>query len=302
MLDGITITAGNANGTDDRSHGGGIFLRDGTCTLVDCRLVSNRAQGHGGALYSHRGQVVASRSAFVGNRSNSASGGGIYAWLGDSVACTDCVFVDNTAALQGGAIFVGVDHLALTNSSLAENRAARGGAIYHTNGSDPTITSTILWENSDDGGMDESAQISGLRSNVEINHSIVQGWTGDMGGVGNLGDDPQMVDVDGGDLRLISTSPAIDAGDPEYDPEGQRDFDSHPRVLCGRVDMGAYEFGIGDHDCDRMVTLDDYTAWADCMTGPAGGPYVEGCEAFDFEFDDDVDLRDFAEWQGVFPH
>ena len=63
--------------------------------------------------------------------------------------------------------------------------------------------------------------------------------------------------------------------------------------------MGAYEFGIGDFTCDREVDLDDYAAWTDCMTGPDGGPNDDGCEAFDFDADDDVDLQDFAGMQGV---
>jgi len=33
------------------------------------------------------------------------------------------------------------------------------------------------------------------------------------------------------------------------------------------------------------------------MTGPDGGPYDAGCEAFDFEFDGYVTLRDFAGFQ-----
>ena len=35
------------------------------------------------------------------------------------------------------------------------------------------------------------------------------------------------------------------------------------------------------------------------MTGANNGPYLEGCEAFDFDFDGDVDLSDFAAFQSV---
>jgi hypothetical protein len=56
----------------------------------------------------------------------------------------------------------------------------------------------------------------------------------------------------------------------------------------------------GDHDTDGDVDLEDFAAWPGCMTGPDGGPYSTGCEAFDFEDDGDVDLEDFAGFQEEF--
>ena len=105
-----------------------------------------------------------------------------------------------------------------------------------------------------------------------------------------------------GDYRLQPGSPCVNAGDPEYVPvPGETDLDGHARVLCDRVDMGAYEFGIGDYNCDQIVDLADFaTGWEACFTGPGGGPYGPGCESFDFDHDNDVDLADFAGFQGVF--
>ena len=121
------------------------------------------------------------------------------------------------------------------------------------------------------------------------------------------GDDPGTADVDEGvnddygDVRLRAGSPCIDAGDPGFVGQpGETDLDGHARVLCERVDMGAYEFGIGDFTCDHRVDLGDLRVWQSCITGPGGGPYAPGCEAFDFEFDGDVDLEDFAGFQGTF--
>ena len=79
-------------------------------------------------------------------------------------------------------------------------------------------------------------------------------------------------------------------------------MDGHSRVLCERVDIGAYEFGIGDYNCDRDVSLDDFGDWNDCFTGPGGGPYPAGCEALDFDADEDVDLRDFAGFGTRYPN
>ncbi len=61
---------------------------------------------------------------------------------------------------------------------------------------------------------------------------------------------------------------------------------------------------VGDFECDGVIDLDDYAAFADCMAGPDEAPdptppaLPERClETFDFDFDDDVDAADFAEFQ-----
>jgi hypothetical protein len=59
-------------------------------------------------------------------------------------------------------------------------------------------------------------------------------------GVGNLTSDPLFLDYAGGNLRLQSSSPCINAGFNAYAP-GATDLDGNPRIVGGRVDMGAYE-------------------------------------------------------------
>ena len=52
---------------------------------------------------------------------------------------------------------------------------------------------------------------------------------------------------------------------------------------------------FGDHDADGDVDMEDTLHYpADCMTGPDNGPSPLGCEVFDFNNDDDVDMEDFA--------
>ena len=48
--------------------------------------------------------------------------------------------------------------------------------------SNPTQISSILWQNEDVFGVDESAQIQG--GVPDIRYSCIQGWTGELGGVG----------------------------------------------------------------------------------------------------------------------
>jgi hypothetical protein len=62
-------------------------------------------------------------------------------------------------------------------------------------------------------------------------------------GPGNTSTDPQFTAPNEDNYRLKPGSPCIDAGDPDYVPEAdETDLDGNPRVVNGRVDMGAYEF------------------------------------------------------------
>jgi hypothetical protein len=77
-------------------------------------------------------------------------------------------------------------------------------------------------------------------------------------GTGNIAIDPRF-SINGyqnaclwvdGDYRLAPDSPTIDAGDPAFVPASdERDLDGGPRVINGRVDMGAYEYAFVG--CDR---------------------------------------------------
>ena len=62
----------------------------------------------------------------------------------------------------------------------------------------------------------------------------------------------------------------------------------------------------GDFDGDGFDELDGFEAFSDCMAGPGNTPAptsshcAEACRrAFDFDSNDDVDLGDFAGFQGV---
>jgi hypothetical protein len=273
---------------------GGLHARIGSI-VSECRFIRNTAELSTGALGAGGVRLI-ERCVFVGNKAGKA--GALYVSGGNTWEGTvrSCVFVDNRTAGVGSAIVHAGGWPLLEDITLVRNRAPRdGGTVYVQERWPASVSGAVLWNNA--GG----SFVAERPERLNVSYSLIEGgWPGE----GNIDVDPRFVDPDGvtPDFRLRPDSPAINTGDPDRVlTEGERDLDGHPRVLCDRVDMGAYEFGAGDHNCDRAIDLDDFAAWTPCVTGPAGGPYNPGCEALDFDFDGDVDTADFAGFQVVLP-
>jgi hypothetical protein len=310
---------------ENQTNGYGGAVSSQSASIDNSSFVSNIAT-HGGAIAdAFRATVTASlftkNSAVVGGavwlalgivdssefRDNTASVGGAAAVFGGTFAASgvfNSVFWNNRASYYGGAIAVGYGPIEIAGNTIVNNRASGvGGGILASPGT--LVGNSILWANSIGNGVaDELAQIDGTEP-FDVSYSNIQGWTGALGGEGNSGADPKFVnpaDPDGPngplvpDLRVHLDSPAIDSGDPDFEAEpGEADLDGKPRVLCRRVDRGAYEFGVvGDIDCDRAVTLTDFAAWAGCETGPGATQALGECQALDARVDGAIDLSDFA--------
>ena len=279
------------------NRGGGIATNGDGTTIDGCTIIGNTASGAvfggiGGGLFAP-GDGTISDTLIVGNRA--LPGSNDWADGGD-----------------GGGVVLGGGDLRLVNCTISNNRAASDAAgMYFYSSSPALVENSILWGNA-------PAEIGAYTgANFAVNHSTVSGgWPG----TGNITQNPRFLDPGywhdngtpddeaddyfvPGDYRVVPQSPCVDAGDPSFVPEvGQTDLTGHARVLCGRVDMGAYEAGIGDMDCDSDVGLPDYSAWTLCFTGPGNDdmePYADSCVPLDFDFDGDIDLEDYAGFQHV---
>lgn len=231
--------------------------------LARCTFFKNEAggQGHGGAIFSGTGCILAATSCrFLGN--TAAHDGGALAGTG-TPRLTNCLFSGNSAK-QGGAIFADTKaNLTLTNSTFATNRATdSGGALYgHQNTT--AITNCILWG-------DTPEEISLLNGTADVRYSDVQGdWTG----TDNVNQDPRLRDPMGADgaagtmdddLRLALGSPAIDTGNSAAVTLAiPTDLDGNPRVANGHLDMGAYEFhGPYNYYVDGVHGSDSNGGWS----------------------------------------
>ena len=315
ILDGFTVSGGYADGANPHSLGGGLYGNAAGPTIRQCIFTGNYASSGGAVYIDGVSDLHAQRCIFALNAST--KGAALYV-TDDSLAdLSDCLIHANSAS-TGGGLFVRKNSKAtLNNCTVTFNSATGtcGGLFNATSDSALSITSCILWSNVDFDGMDQGAQLTG--GMITLDYSCVQGLTGSLGGTGNLGSDPLFADSDGpddvlatldDDLRLIPSSPCIDAGDPDYIFDVQHpDLDSHARLLCAGVDMGAYESGLFDYTCDGLIDLSDLPGLTQCLTGPfAPNPSPDpaslppACLCFDPALDADVDLRDVAAFFNTF--
>ena len=299
-------------------EGTAVVNVDSTATLDKCVFRRNVALWDSGALKNENSTVRVRNCQFLNNVSvyqQSRGGAMLNRW--GTVIITDSLFSGNAADDDAGAIYNGyLTNVTLSGCTFTANVTGRRGGAIVSFDSMPIVSNCIFWHNEDEGGQNEASQIFFEDSDgiyvAAITYSTVQGWSGVWGGAGNFGGDPLFVDPLGADgvagtgdedLRLLSGSPCINAGDPQFEPPPEAlSLDGHARLLCGQVDMGAYESGIGDYDCSGAVDLLDFAGWSRCATGPSLSIYSPGCEVFDFEKDGDVDLSDFAAFQNVFGH
>lgn len=268
VLDGVTITAGNANATSGNDRfGGGLFaVNAGGPTVSNCVFSSNSAQLGGGLAANNGNSPVVTNCRFITNR-GAQQGGGVFilntSFEPPEPSITGCMFVGNTSDVEGGGMYlqgkgdvtncvfshntvndvnpnnrgggmyifnaIGVD---IVNCSFSNNesRAGEGGGIRIVAGT-VTIANCIVWDN-------EGGEIIGSPT---VSFSDVDGG---YDGTGNIDADPLFVrapnpgfggwgtaDDDFGDLRLSPGSPCIDVGDNSAVPAGvATDLDGNVRI------------------------------------------------------------------------
>ena len=244
--------------------GGGIYIRyNCSATIVNSEITGNNRTG----INCYESKLTFDRCVIANNRGG--GGGGVWASKSD-VNFMNCLIAENYSTYYGGGIeFVGdwrEEHtLTMTNCTVVGNGSGqKGGGVLATNNVDLIITNSILWNNTSGEGEQISlyatSHISGV-STAKLYYSLLDGGVeGVYPGYGGykviaencIDADPLFRDPDGIDdipgteddnLRLSTGSPCIDAGDPNYIAEpNETDLDGRPRIIGGRIDMGAYEY------------------------------------------------------------
>ncbi|UCG47266.1 MAG: hypothetical protein JSU94_17460 [Phycisphaerales bacterium] len=310
-LDGFVVTGGMASSACDCWFGAGMYIYAGSPTVANCTFIGNWALDYGGGICNDGNSCpLFVNCAFIGN--SATDGGGVDNEYSNPTF-ENCLFTGNWVdeynadSFSGGAMYNFHSSPALINCTVSGNEVRQwwcycGGIYNRGDDSRPMLTNCILWGNIDQYDDIQQAQIAG--GLPIVNYCCIEGLTGDLGGTGNVGDDPCFVDCgyrdtngtpdDGdddfwvdGDYHLKSqagrwdpnegrwvkddvTSPCIDAGDPA-DPVGPESFPNG-----GIVNMGAYG---GTAEASRSYF---------------GKPTCETIVAGDINGDCIVDFKDFA--------
>lgn len=256
----------SANST--QGNGGAVFQIGQAVVARACTFVDNTADEMGGGVYLYAASCEIAGSKFL---HNTAGDGGGVATSGNAspVLLLNSVFSGNAAVGRGGALFDRFEdtHASVIGCTIAGNSAGIGGGIsvYHL--ATANINYSILWQNTDDSGVGFDAQIrieSG--GTAQIANSDINTLTPAYQNNGNFDLAPLFVNALGADntagtidddLHLMPESPCIARGPLSAFGAGETDVDGEPRVMGGRIDVGADEFTdrpfvFGDLNCDGV--------------------------------------------------
>ena len=263
------ISGNTAGGPTGFGGGGGISFgaingfAPTTLTVSNCTISGNSCKGYnGGGIYIDMDDATGMSSATITNSTisgNSAGqlGGGVYnAGENPSAVLTisNSTISSNTATFFGGGIHNdsrsgGHAVLRINNSTLSGNSANSGGAIYNTAFFGGTATVDIgnsILNSGPTGGtlFNDSGTVTSHGYNLSDDDA-----GGFLTGPGDqINTDPLLgpLQNNGGPTfthALLPSSPAFDAGDPNFTPPPF--FDQRGpgfnRVVNGRIDKGSFE-------------------------------------------------------------
>ena len=268
ILDGFTITGGNAdNGSSPHYGGGGMYNNNCSPYLSNVNFTSNRAN-YGGAMFNDIScSPTIKNSTFTSNNAVSEAGamynfnnsnpsitnstfsynsspwsGTMYNYNNCSPSIINSVFYANTTTNEGGAIRnVDNSNPIITNSTFSANSASNGGAISLAADCAVTINNSIIWGNTATSG--KQFYING--GTLTLNYSCYSNGTNDVSGTPTatncITTNPRFIDSANDDFILFGNSPCVNTGNNTYNSESY-DIRGKSRIQNTTIDMGAYEW------------------------------------------------------------
>ncbi len=240
-LEGFAIR----NGRGDDYDAGAIYCSDASPVVHNCQISDSFSVYYSAVELRHSNAIIS--NCLITRSDGSVSGDGAIACAdSSSPVIRDCVIASNVGTWSGGISCYSASNPMILNCTLIGNTAEyfTGGMSCHF--SSPTVRNCILWDNQAPGRL--QVYPSGP-SWPSVDVSVIEGELPPVlsAGAHNIYSDPQLLHAAAGNYHLASSSPCIDAGDPNLPLPGDgTDIDGQARILEGRVDIGADEYVAGD--------------------------------------------------------
>jgi len=196
---GVDISLSNCRFIENSAKydGGGIRIGGESNNLSNCTFVRNSAGRCGGGVFSWYATATLTNCSLKNNRATQGAG------MNDQHSNTtlqNCLFTANKAFENddvdgaGGAMIIFDCNTILYECTFSSNWAESFcGGIDSWDCNGLHINNCIIWENHDSWGTDELAQLDDSNSTLTINYCSIHGLTGNLGGIGNIGEDPCFV-------------------------------------------------------------------------------------------------------------
>ncbi|MEK4423944.1 InlB B-repeat-containing protein [Solibacillus sp. FSL K6-1523] len=177
ILDGVTITGGNADGKDPYNAGGGMYNAGSSPSVTNVEFRGNTAYINGGGMNNYKSSPSVTDVKFSENTATHGAGGGMYN-RDSSPSVTNVEFRKNTATSGGGMLNISKSGPTVMNVRFNGNKATNGGGMNNSNGSEPTVTSVEFIGNEasrDGSGMYNDKNSSSTLTNITMSGNTTKG-------------------------------------------------------------------------------------------------------------------------------
>jgi hypothetical protein len=267
VLSGFTLQHGNNSG---------VYMNFASPVVKNNIIANNKADWGAGMYIGGASVAQVVRNTFIGNVA-SAGGGAIGLFAAGSVRIENNRITKNNGASQGGAIWMVNEADEIIVQNLMYDDVASSGTEFYSGVPQSTtgfrlINNTIVSRNP---SADAAVVANGFNTNAKIINNVIVApgtsgalicnpfyfdgppivkfndawspkgiWYGGMcaedGGIkGNISANPKFVGPT--NFELKNDSPAVNAGTTSAPDLPKRDFAGKPRIVNGKIDMGAYE-------------------------------------------------------------
>lgn len=144
-FDGITFTKGLTSGDGDARFGGGVWIKAGSHSFVDCTFIYNSAVYGGAIRFDSTGDL----------------------------SLTGATFSNNTSTEDGGALSLAAGNIQIKNSNFDHNSGKIGGAIDCFKGASSPVVTIIGGEFSNNTASTKGGAIAvETRATMTINYKV----------------------------------------------------------------------------------------------------------------------------------